>query len=72
MRKPCHGCPFLLVSKDISGTEARCTAKSEKGRMILWHYGLNVRDTWYTVHGELLLKAAPAWCPTQKKEANHD
>lgn len=69
MRKPCKDCTYLKVTRDISGTEAHCTAKSGRGRMILWHYGLNIRDTWYTVWGELTMKQAPAWCPTQKKEA---
>lgn len=69
MRWPCKGCPHLKVTKDISGTEAKCAAKSEKGRMILWHYGLNIRQTWYEVWGELTMKQAPTWCPMQKKEA---
>lgn len=67
-RTPCKGCPWLKVTKDISGTEARCTARTDRGRMILWHYGINIRDTWFTVWGELTLKQAPVWCPKQRKE----
>lgn len=45
-------------------------AKSKRGRMIRWHYGLNTRDTWYTVWGELALCQAPAWCPKNEQRRN--
>ena len=70
MRPPCKGCPALAVTKNISGTEAHCMAKSKRGRMIRWHYGLNTRDTWYTVWGELALCQAPAWCPKNEQRRN--
>lgn len=71
-RRPdgCLGCPCLKVTQDISGFEARCTEKTEKGKMISWNYGLDPDDCRNRLRESLKKHKYPAWCK-RRKEDNH-
>ena len=36
----CLNCEYLKIESDWRGCEAKCIAKTKKGRIITWYYGM--------------------------------
>lgn len=69
-RPICKQCESYRMqkAKGTVGWETVCVARSRKGRVIDWQFGLSSAWTKRELKDRMEIKICPAWCPKQRKE----
>lgn len=67
-RFECDKCPHYHMEVNISGAEAYCCARSSRGRLLAWQYGLDMDWCADTLRAYIKKHFSPWWCKRREKK----